>query len=112
MTRDGNLQFDGNRRLTTAGGGLVSPTITIPPGIAQCQLSIGQDGTVLAAGRSVGKISHRQRALAPGLLSAGENAFVTTAGPAPPTAAPATTVLTQGASKARTPTWPRRWPTC
>src|SRR3954451_20792302 len=46
LTRDGNLRIDGNRRLTTASGGLVSPTITVPDGIATSQLSIGKDGTV------------------------------------------------------------------
>jgi flagellar basal-body rod protein FlgG len=97
LTRDGNLRVDGLRRLTTASGGLVSPTITIPEGISQSQLSIAKDGSVLAAGRNVGKISLVNVRSPQNLLSAGENAFVTTPRSGNAVAAPASTVLTQGA---------------
>jgi flagellar basal-body rod protein FlgG len=100
LTRDGNFKIDGNRRLTTASGGLVSPTVTIPAGVGQSQLSIAQDGTVLAAGRNVGKISLVNVRSPQNLLSAGENAFVTTPGSGPTVAAPAATVLKQGALEA------------
>jgi flagellar basal-body rod protein FlgG len=100
LTRDGNLRIDGLRRLTTASGGLVSPTITIPEGISNNQLSIGSDGSVLAAGRNVGKISLVNVRSPQNLLSAGENAFVTTPRSGNAIAAPASTVLTQGALEA------------
>jgi flagellar basal-body rod protein FlgG len=100
LTRDGNLRIDGNRRLTTASGGLVSPTITIPDGISQNQLAIGKDGTVLAAGRNVGKIALVNVRSPQNLLSAGENAFVTTPRSGNAVAAPTSTVLTQGALEA------------
>jgi flagellar basal-body rod protein FlgG len=50
LTRDGNLHVDANRRLVTSSGGVVNPTITIPEGVADSELSIGADGTVLAKG--------------------------------------------------------------
>ena len=56
LTRDGGLHLDGNRRLVTSFGGFVQPQITIPDGVADSQISIGRDGTVLAAGQSIGKI--------------------------------------------------------
>jgi len=100
LTRDGNLRIDGLGRLTTAGGGFVSPTITIPDGISKDQLSIGSDGAVLAAGRNVGKISLVNVRSPQNLLSVGENAFVTTPRSGNAIAAPAATVLAQGALEA------------
>jgi flagellar basal-body rod protein FlgG len=97
LTRDGNLRIDGMRRLTTASGGLVSPTITIPEGLSDDQLAIAKDGSVLAAGRNVGKIALVNVRSPQNLLSAGENAFVTTPRSGNAVAAPASTVLTQGA---------------
>ena len=100
LTRDGNLRLDGNRRLTTANGGLVTPVITIPEGVAATQLSIGPDGAVVAAGRNVGKIAIVNVRSPQNLLSVGQNAFVTTARSGNTTAAPAATVLKQGALEA------------
>src|ERR671918_299603 len=45
---DGVLHVDGNRQLVTSSGSLVQPAITIPEGVAEDQISIGADGTVLA----------------------------------------------------------------
>jgi flagellar basal-body rod protein FlgG len=97
LTRDGNLRMDGNRRLTTATGGLLVPTITIPDGVAESELSIGRDGAVMAAGRNVGKISLVNVRSPQNLQAAGENAFVTTARSGNTVAAPAATALTQAA---------------
>jgi flagellar basal-body rod protein FlgG len=100
LTRDGDLRIDGNRRLTTAGGALVSPIVTIPEGISEDQLSIIRDGTVFAAGRNVGKLSLVNVRSPQNLLSAGENAFVTTPRSGNIVAAPAATVVKQGALEA------------
>ncbi len=97
LTRDGGLHLDGNRRLATSTGALVQPAITVPQGISESDISITRDGTVVAGGRTVGKIEIVNVRSTPGLLSAGENAFVTTAASGNATAAPASTVLTQGA---------------
>jgi flagellar basal-body rod protein FlgG len=100
LTRDGDLQIDANRRLVTSTGATLSPTITLPEGVSAAQLSIGSDGTVLAAGRSVGRIAIVNVRSPQNLQSVGDNAFVTTARSGNAVAAPATTVLRQGALEA------------
>ena len=100
LTRDGNLQVDASRRLVTSTGALVSPTITLPAGTSADQLAIGPDGTVRAAGRAVGKIAIVNVRSPHNLQSVGENAFVTTPRSGNAVAAPASTVLKQGALEA------------
>jgi flagellar basal-body rod protein FlgG len=100
LTRDGGLHIDGNRRLTTSTGGLVQPAITIPEGVGEDQISIGPDGTVLAAGRRVGRLDLVTVRSQAGLISAGDNAFVTSAASGPAVAAPRATTITQGALEA------------
>jgi flagellar basal-body rod protein FlgG len=100
LTRDGGLHIDGNRRLTTSTGALVQPAITVPEGVAEDQVSIGQDGTVLAAGNRIGRLDVVTVRSEAGLLSVGNNAFVTTAASGAAIAAPRATSLTQGALEA------------
>ena len=100
LTRDGGLHLDGARQLVTASGALVQPAITVPAGVADDQISIGPDGTVLAANQRIGKIDLVTVRSVQGLLSAGDNAFITTPASGPPVAAPGTTVVTQGALEA------------
>ncbi len=97
LTRDGGLHVDGNRRLVTATGAVLQPAITIPEGVSEDQISISRNGTVLAAGRTVGRIELVSVRNLAGLQSAGENAFVTTAASGNAVAAPAATTLSQGA---------------
>jgi flagellar basal-body rod protein FlgG len=97
LTRDGGLHIDGNRQLTTSTGALVQPAITVPEGVAEDQISIGPDGTVLAAGNRIGRLDVVTVRSAAGLLSVGNNAFVTTAASGAAIAAPRATTLTQGA---------------
>ncbi|MBE2316949.1 flagellar hook-basal body protein [Solirubrobacter sp. CPCC 204708] len=97
LTRDGNFQIDANRRLVTSSGGFVTPTITIPEGVDESEISIGRDGQVLAKGQAVGRIQLVNVRSPQNLESVGENAFVTTARSGNAVAAPATTVLEQGA---------------
>ena len=100
LTRDGGLQIDGARRLVTSAGSLVQPEITIPEGVAEDQISIGPDGTVLANRERIGKIDVLTVRSTQGLIAAGDNAFVTTAASGPAVAAPAATTLSQGALEA------------
>ena len=100
LTRDGGLHIDGNRRLVTSTGALVQPAITVPEGTAEDQVSIGGDGTVLAAGRRIGRLDLVTVRSPQGLISAGDNAFVTSAASGAAIAAPRATTLTQGALEA------------
>ena len=100
LTRDGGLQIDGDRRLVTSSGSIVQPEITLPEGITEDRISIGTDGTVYADKQPVGKLDVLTVRSNAGLLSVGDNAFLTTAASGPATAAPQSTVVTQGALEA------------
>lgn len=100
LTRDGGLHVDGNRRLVTSTGSLVQPPVTMPEGVAEDAVSIASDGTVLAAGRRIGRLDLVTVRSQQGLLSAGDNAFLTTAASGPAVAAPRATTLSQGALEA------------
>jgi flagellar basal-body rod protein FlgG len=97
LSRDGDLHIDGNGRLVQSSGAIVQPQITVPAGTTESQLSIAQDGTVAAAGKTLGKIALVNVRAPQNLLSVGDNAFVATAASGNITAAPAATVLKQGA---------------
>lgn len=97
LTRDGGLHLDGARQLVTASGALVQPAVTVPAGVAEDQISIGPDGTILAANQRIGKLDLVTVRSVQGLLSAGDNAFITTPASGPAVAAPGTSVITQGA---------------
>ena len=92
----------------TSFGGFVQPQITIPEGVAESQISIGRDGTVLAAGQNVGKIGIANVRSPQNLQSVGDNAFVTTDRSGNAVAAPAATVLKQGALEASNTDMARR----
>src|SRR3954447_4456593 len=95
LTRDGDLHIDAARRLTTNFGGIV-PNIAIPAGVSESQLAIQADGTVMAAGKNLGKIQLVSVRSPQNLQSVGDNAFVTTAKSGNAVAAPAATQLKQG----------------
>lgn len=100
LTRDGNLHIDSDGRLVTSFGGFMSPSIQIPQGVQESQISIGRDGTVLAAGRNVGKIQLASVRSPQNLESVDGNAFVTTARSGNAVAAQASTTLEQGTLEA------------
>jgi len=85
LTRDGNLQIDERGRLVTATGALVRPAITVPAGVGEDRVAIGPDGTVTAAGRTLGRLEIVRVRAPQNLLSVGDNAFV----PTPDSGAPA-----------------------
>src|SRR3954453_6902185 len=97
LTRDGGLHIDGLRRLTTNTGAFLQPQVTIPKGVSEDQVSIGQDGTVLAAGRRVGRLQLVTVRSPEALTSVGDNAFVPSAASGNTVPAPRATSLTQGA---------------
>jgi flagellar basal-body rod protein FlgG len=100
LTRDGNLHIDANRRLVTSFGGFMSPNITIPEGVSASELSIGEDGSVLAKGQNVGRIQLVNVRSPQNLESVGDNAFLTNARSGNAVAAPADTKLKQGTLEA------------
>jgi flagellar basal-body rod protein FlgG len=100
LTRDGNLHVDAEGRLVTSFGGFLSPNIQIPKGTPESKISIGEDGTVLAAGRNVGRIQLVNVRSPQNLESVGDNAFVATATSGRATAAPAATRVVQGSLEA------------
>ncbi|MBV9801930.1 MAG: flagellar hook-basal body protein [Solirubrobacterales bacterium] len=79
LTRNGALQLNANRQLTTQTGMLIQPPITIPAGIPTDQLSIDAQGTVSAAGKQVGKISLVDVPAPDGLVADGDSVFSATA---------------------------------
>ncbi len=97
LTRDGGLHIDGARRLVTNTGAYLQPDVTVPAGISESQISIGPDGTVLADRQAIGKLDLVTVRSLQGLISVGDNAFVTSPESGPTAAAPGATVLTQGA---------------
>jgi len=79
LTRNGHLQLNANRQLTTQEGMLVQPPITIPSGVSTDQVTIASDGTVSASGRRVGKISLASVPAPNGLVADGNDVFSATA---------------------------------
>lgn len=79
LTRNGSLQLNSKRQLETQTGMLVQPPITIPSGVETSQVSISANGTVQAAGKTVGKISLVDVPASGGLVADGDNVFSVTA---------------------------------
>jgi flagellar basal-body rod protein FlgG len=79
LTRDGALQLNANRQLTTQTGMLVQPPITIPAGVPDNQVSISANGTVQAAGKTLGKLSLVNVPAPDGLVADGDGVFSATA---------------------------------
>jgi flagellar basal-body rod protein FlgG len=97
LTRDGSLKVDGSGKLVTSSGAVVQPAITFPAGANGSNVSIGPDGTVLSAGRRIGKIDLVSVRSPQNLQPVGDNAFLATAESGAVRPAPAATTLTQGA---------------
>jgi flagellar basal-body rod protein FlgG len=96
LTRNGRLELNAKRQLTNQEGMLVQPPITIPAGVTTDQITIASNGTVQAAGKTVGKISLVDVPAPDGLVADGDSVFsATTASGAVKTAKTAT--LQQGA---------------
>jgi flagellar basal-body rod protein FlgG len=79
LTRNGRLELNAKRQLTTQEGMLVQPPITIPAGVGTDQVTIASNGTVQAAGKTVGKISLVDVPASAGLVADGDGVFSATA---------------------------------
>ncbi len=79
LTRNGQLELNAKRQLTTQRGMLLQPPITIPAGVPTDQVTIASDGTVSAAGKKVGRISLVTVPAPNGLVAGGDSVFSATA---------------------------------
>ena len=100
LTRDGSLRLGGAGKLVTSSGSVVQPPITFPAGSDPTKVSIGPDGTVLSAGRRVGRIELVSVRSPQRLQPVGDNAFLATAESGAAGPSPAATTLSQGALEA------------
>jgi len=94
LTRDGNFSLDNRGQLVSAGGLLLEPPVTLPPGTAPKQVQISPEGVVTVGGRRVGTIQLVTVTAPEHLLAVGEGNFAPTAQSGPPR--PAAGRLRQG----------------
>lgn len=84
LTRDGNLQLDAKGELVTDLGATMVPPITVPAGTSPSAISIGADGSVSVAGKTIGRLQIVNVPASTGLQAVGGNLYVpTTASGAP-----------------------------
>jgi len=79
LTRNGGLQLNDKRQLTTQTGMLVQPPITIPSGIDTSEVSIASNGTVSVGKQTLGKLSLVDVPAPDGLVADGDSVFSATA---------------------------------
>ncbi len=97
LTRDGSFQLDSRGRLTSAGGDLVQPPITVPPGTPASSVTVAPDGTVRAGARTLGRIALVTVAAPDRLVAEGSNLFATSAASGAPRRASGASTIRQGA---------------
>ncbi len=79
LTRDGAFEVNARGQLTTAEGDLLDPPIVLPKGTSPSEVAIGPDGTVHAAGRTIGRIALVTVAAPDRMLADGGSLFSPTA---------------------------------
>jgi flagellar basal-body rod protein FlgG len=79
LTRNGALQLNDKRQLTTQTGMLVQPPITIPAGVDPSEVSIASNGTVSVGKQTLGKLSLVDVPAPDGLVADGDSVFSATA---------------------------------
>ena len=79
LTRNGTLQLNDKRQLTTQTGMLVQPPITIPAGVDPSQVSIASNGTVRSASRRSASSRSSMCPAPNGLVADGDSVFSATA---------------------------------
>ena len=94
LTRMGDLQVDVNGTLVTPSGNPLEPPVQLPKGTDPATVTIGEDGTVSAGGKPVGRITVVDVAAPNGLVSIGGGLLQATAQSGAP--APSTSTLTSG----------------
>ncbi len=96
LSRDGNLRFDAQGRLSNSRGDLVEPAIKLPAGATGDQAKIEPDGTVRVGTTQIGRLSIVTVPSPDGLRALGDNGFEPTAESGAVRAAAASTTLEQG----------------
>ena len=96
LTRNGTLQLSASGQLTTSLGMPLSPPLSVPAGTQPGDVTIAPDGTVSAAGRTLGRVSVVDVPAPDQLLPRGNGVFAATAASGTPVRAMSTT-LRQGA---------------
>jgi flagellar basal-body rod protein FlgG len=99
LTRNGTLQLNAQGRLTTDLGMPLEPPVTMPKGTAAADVEIGQDGTVRAGTKVVGRLAIVDVPGPDHLLADGSGVFSATAASGATRTATGTTVQ-QGAIEA------------
>jgi flagellar basal-body rod protein FlgG len=79
LTRNGALQLNDKRQLTTQTGMLVQPPITISAGVDPSQVSIASNGTVSVGKQTLGKLALADVPAPNGLVADGDSVFSATA---------------------------------
>lgn len=96
LTRDGDLHVDAKGHLVNSTGAMLQPRVTIPSGTPESEIAIGQDGTITASGKKVGRINLVDVRAPQELRAAGGNAFTTTPESGKAVRANADTAVRQG----------------
>ena len=95
LTRNGAFQLDAKGALVTASGEQLVPPIRLPRGTQPHDVTIGTDGTVMLAGKTVGTIRLVTVPAPANLLSVGNSSFATTIASGVPTRAPVSSKVLQ-----------------
>jgi flagellar basal-body rod protein FlgG len=79
LTRNGALETNAKGQLTNSQGMLLQPAITIPPGTDPSDVTIQDNGTVVANGKTLGQIKLVTVPAPNGLVADGDSIFSATA---------------------------------
>jgi flagellar basal-body rod protein FlgG len=79
LTRNGALETNAKGQLTNSQGMLLQPAITIPPGTDPSEVTIQDNGTVVANGKTLGQIKLVTVPAPNGLVADGDSIFSATA---------------------------------
>jgi flagellar basal-body rod protein FlgG len=93
LTRNGEFQLDAKGQLVNGSGMIVQPPITVPSGTSASDVTVSGDGSVIVAGRTVGKIA-LVTVPAPGQLTpAGDSLLLPSSASGTPGAATTATMI-------------------
>ena len=73
------LEVDARGRLSTSSGALLQPPVTIPAGITPSDVKIDSDGTLMAQGKPIGKMTLVTVVAPHELQDAGDGLYTTNA---------------------------------
>jgi flagellar basal-body rod protein FlgG len=96
LTRSGDFHLDAQGSIVTAAGERLEPPITVPAGTSPSSISVAPDGTVMAAGKEIGKIAVVNVPAPNALLAVAGGQFAPTEASGAPTATTGSAIV-QGA---------------